>query len=348
MERDKQLILGIFLEAGLLSSSMIYAEVIKRGSEVSLVTIKRKLSELKDLGFINIQGKGRSVVYVLSTLGRLSLDVDAQKYCEIEPDKRYGQKNYNFSLFSHLAYSIFSDEEKKHLQKSTDVYHKNVTDLSPVIREKELERFVIELSWKSSRIEGNTYTLLDTERLIKEGIESKGHSKDEAKMILNHKDAFKFIRENQSSFTILNERIIDEVHKELVKELGVQRGFRSKPVGVTGSIYRPLDNVHQIKEAMESLVACVNKIEDPYTKALITLLGISYIQPFEDGNKRTARLLANGILMAHNLAPLSYRSLDEEKYREAVLVFYELNSVIAFKKIFIEQYIFAALNYAVS
>lgn len=85
----------------------------------------------------------------------------------------------------------------------------------------------------------------------------------------------------------------------------------------------------------------------PYSKALVALLGISYVQPFEDGNKRTARLMANALLLAHRLIPLSYRSVDEKQYRDATIVFYELNSIIPFKKIFINQYDFAARNYAV-
>ena len=87
-------------------------------------------------------------------------------------------------------------------------------------------------------------------------------------------------------------------------------------------------------------------METPYAKALVSLLGISYIQPFEDGNKRTSRLMANALLMAYGCAPLSYRSVDENAYREATLVFYELNSIVSFKKIFIEQYDFAAHNYS--
>ena len=85
----------------------------------------------------------------------------------------------------------------------------------------------------------------------------------------------------------------------------------------------------------------------PYAKAVLALLGISYIQPFEDGNKRTSRLMANALLMAHSCAPLSYRSVEESEYREAMLVFYEINSLLPFKKIFINQYDFAARNYAV-
>ena len=166
-------------------------------------------------------------------------------------------------------------------------------------------------------------------------------------MILNHKEAFKFIRENSTIFKELNLAKLEEVHTILVKDLNVNLGIREKAVGVTGSIYRPLDNIHQIKEAITALCGVVNNMSSPYAKALIVLLGISYIQPFEDGNKRTSRLVANSILLAHGHAPLSYRSVDENDYREAVLAFYELNSIVPFKKIFIEQYVFAAENYAI-
>ncbi len=89
------------------------------------------------------------------------------------------------------------------------------------------------------------------------------------------------------------------------------------------------------------------KIKSPYAKALVSLLGLSYIQPFQDGNKRTSRLMSSAILMSHNLSPLSYRSVDENEYREAMIIFYEINLIIPFKEIFIDQYIFAADNYAV-
>ncbi|MDP3725508.1 MAG: Fic family protein [Nanoarchaeota archaeon] len=131
-----------------------------------------------------------------------------------------------------------------------------------------------------------------------------------------------------------------------MKGLGVGSGFRKKPVGITGSKYLPLDNVHQITDAVQNLSAAVSRMQTPYAKALVALLGVGYIQPFEDGNKRTSRLVTDALLLSHSLAPLSYRSVDENEYREAVLVFYELNSIEPMKKIFIDQYDFAARNYA--
>jgi Fic family protein len=233
------------------------------------------------------------------------------------------------------------------MELATREYLSQRDSLTPTIENKELERLIIELSWKSSRIEGNTYTLLDAEKLIIENKEAAGHSRDEAKMILNHKAAFEYVRHNRNDFRHLTRKNIEELHAIMVDGLGVDVGFRSGLVGVTGSTYRPLDNEYQIAEAVDALSTAISHCSDPYTKALLALVGVSYIQPFADGNRRTSRILANAVLMANSLAPLSYRSVDEEEFRNAMLVFYELNSIVSMKKIFIEQYIFAAKNYAV-
>ena len=345
--KNQSAILNLFLRNEKLSSSDVHNEFIKNGVDVSLVTIKRELAELKMSGHLSSTGAGRSVVYFITSLGRIFTNINAHEYSSVDPDKRFGLKCYNFDLFNSIPEEIFIDYELQELEKATEVYRNNTKSISETLEEKELERFVIELSWKSSKIEGNTYTLLDTEKLLNKGIEAPGHDKTEASMILNHKQAFKLIRENINSFRALKISTIEEVHKVLVKDLNVNCGLRDKAVGVTGSIYRPLDNGHQIKEAVELLCGVVNKINSPYGKAVIALLGLRYIQPFEDGNKRTSRLIANAILLAHGYSPLSYRSVDENEYREAVLAFYELNSLMPFKKIFIEQYVFAATNYSV-
>lgn len=253
----------------------------------------------------------------------------------------------NFDLLSAMPPDIFIEDELKTLKNATAEYGKRTKDLSSTIQKKELERLVIELSWKSSKIEGNTYTLLDTEKLILENKEAPGHSKKEAQMILNHKDAFNYIRQNTEQFKTVTRKNLEELHAILVKNLSTGKGLRKTPVGITGSKYLPLDNIHQITEAVDALSSAVSRMSTPYAKALVALLGVGYIQPFEDGNKRTARLMANGLLLSYSLTPLSYRSVDEEDFRSAIFVFYELNSILPMKKIFIGQYDFAARNYAV-
>lgn len=345
-EKQKRILL-IILENGIMSSSDIHAKIIQSGEKISLVTVKRALSEMASLGLLKVSGSGPSTNYEASVSGRLFAPIDAKEYCTIEPDKRYGLNRYNFDLLPGVPTEIFDKPELEFLNKATGEYERRTKDISDTIQKKELERLVIELAWKSSKIEGNTYTLLDTEKLISERKEASGHDKNEARMILNHKEAFDFIHQNKNLFKTITRANLEQLHAILVKDLNINLELRKKPVGVVGSKYQPLDNDYQIAEAVEALGKTVSRIDLPIAKALIALLGVSYIQPFEDGNKRTARLMANALLLAHGLAPLSYRSVDENDYREAMLVFYEVNSLIPFKNIFIEQYEFAATNYAV-
>jgi Fic family protein len=340
-------IISILLANEEMKSSGIHGELRKMREQYSLVTVKRWLAGMADSGTIQVIGSGRATTYKISVWGRISADIDPKRYCAVEPDKRHGLSRYNFELLPNFPADIFDEEELLRLTGATEEYKKRTTNLSGTIGKKELERLIIELSWKSSKIEGNTYTLLDTEKLILENKEAVGHSKEEARMILNHKDAFNYILENAEQFQMLTRKNLEELHSILVKDLSVAFGLREKPVGVLGSVYMPLDNIHQIGDAIRDLEQAVKRVKTPYGKAMAALLGISYIQPFEDGNKRTSRLAANAILLAYGCAPLSYRSVEESDYREAMLVFYELNSVAAFKKIFIGQYEFAAENYAV-
>jgi len=343
----EQKIIKILLRQNNLSSSKIHEEFVGTGDDISLVTVKRALSGMVSKKLILKDGLGRSSSYEISTLGRLFSDIEATEYCAIEPDRRYGQNCYNQNLFSAIPDIIFSAQELEKLEVATAEYYCRIKNASPTIEKKELERLIIELSWKSSKIEGNTYTLLDTEKLILENKEALGHTQNEKQMILNHKEAFTFVHNNSASFKILTRPYIEKLHEIMVKDLDIGKGFRHGVVGITGSVYQPLDNEHQIREQLDILIETINRVETAYSKALIAILGISYLQPFEDGNKRTGRLLANALLLAYGYAPLSYRSIKEEEYRSATLVFYELNSIVPFKNIFIEQYDFAAKNYLV-
>src|SRR3989338_7240788 len=283
------------------------------GEDISLVTIKRILSEMADAGLLDKSGAGRATGYTISVRGRILAEVDAKEYCSTEPDKRLGLKRYNFKLLENIPKNIFSLEELEVLNEATAEYRKRTKDLSPILEKKE----------------------------------APGHDRKEAQMILNNKESFNYARQQADTFKTLTRKNLEELHAILVKDLNVELDLRKRPVGVLGSIYRPLDHAQQILEAVEVLGGAVSTIANPYAKALVAILGLSYIQPFEDGNKRTSRLLANAILLAYDRAPLSYRSVDENDYREAVLVFYELNSIMPFKKIFISQCEFAAKNYAV-
>lgn len=314
----------------------------------SLVTVRRDIRALVERGFLRESGAGPALQYFKTTLGLLLSPVDASNYQNIDIDKRGQRVLFNHNLFPDFPDTIFSITEINHLNNATTSYRKRIENQTTTIQNKELERFVIELSWKSSKIEGNTYSLLDTELLLKEGIIATGKTQVETTMILNHKKAFAFVMEQKDSFQKQPLHIfVEELHKILTADLEIDQGIRKLAVGITGTNYTPLDINYQIQEALENLYIRIGRAENDYQKALLALVGISYIQPFADGNKRTARLLANAFLVAKKLAPLSYRNVNEKDYREAILVFYELNSIVPMKNIFLEQYLFSSENYAV-
>ena len=139
-------------------------------------------------------------------------------------------------------------------------------------------------------------------------------------MMLNHKNALDYIFSAKEKFRSVSVREIENIHRLLIEGLGVSFGIRAKAVGITGTNYRPLGNAHQVREALARAVDSLNAARDPWNQALLSLLLISYIQPFEDGNKRTSRLLANACLLAHDACPLSLRSIDETEYKNALIL----------------------------
>jgi Fic family protein len=125
----------------------------------------------------------------------------------------------------------------------------------------------------------------------------------------------------------------------------VGRNIRKRRVGISGTNYKPMDNEFQIREALQSMCNLVNSNSNVFEKALLALILISYIQPFEDGNKRTARIISNAILMNESYCPISFRTVDFIDYKKAMLVFYEQNNITPFKKIFVDQFEFAVKTY---
>ena len=235
--------------------------------------------------------------------------------------------------------------ELNRLNNLQENFTKNISELSEFEITKEFERLAIDLSWKSSQIEGNTYSLLETERLIKEKETASGKTKEEAIMLLNHKDALDFIIKNSDYLHPLSVSKIEDIHSVLIKELAVERNLRKRRVGISGTNYRPLDNEFQILEALKSTCDLINAKENIFEKALLALVLISYIQPFMDGNKRTARIVSNAILINDDYCPLSFRTVDSIDYKKAMLLFYEQNNISRFKEIFITQFEFAVKTY---
>lgn len=312
---------------------------------VSRTTIVRDLNILLKYELLEREGSGRSVRYREKIKNEALRFIDIESYFEKGPDERKSVfDQFNFEIFQKLN-NLFTSDELLKLTALNEEYKKRIASMSPTALQKEFERLIIELAWKSSHIEGNTYSLIDTEILIKEHKEAVGHTKEEAVMIMNHKKAFDYILDKRNDFKTITIPKTENIHSLIVNNLGVQKGLRKTPVGIIGTRYKPLNNEHQVREAMEKMTMTINKLKDPFSKALIEIVLLSYIQPFEDGNKRTARILGDAILLAHDACPLSFRSVDEADYKKALILFYEQNNIKFFKELFIEQFKFATENY---
>lgn len=328
----------------LSSRGDITAGTAFKGSDA---TLKRVIAAGIKAGDIVAEGKARATRYRLSPQAQLLMPLNLDTYFALEVDKRQVQRSYNFELINGLLTEtrLFSDKEQAHLDALQDEFRQHVNELTDNEYRKEMERLGIDLSWKSSQIEGNTYTLLETERLLRESKTAEGKTKEEAVMLLNHKDALSFILDNPDYLQELTVSNIEDIHQLLTKDLSIDKGLRRHRVGITGTNYHPLDNEFQIREAMRDACKLINSKHNIFEKALLTLLLLSYIQPFLDGNKRTARITSNAILIANDYCPLSFRSIDSIDYKKAMLIFYEQNNLYAFKQIFMEQFEFAVKEY---
>ncbi len=321
---------------------------VKGKFDVSRLTVVRDLSFLEKNDVLKKQGAGRAVTYAI-TKKYLSLEkIDVEKYFSIPSSKRKADPLFNNDVFSILNENLFSEEEMKKLNLANEKYLKAKNKLekeSPTILRKEWQRLVIELSWKSSEIEGNTYSLLETEALLREMRFAKGKDRAEAQMILNHKNSLDFILSDKNYFKNINLDKIKKIHELLTENIDIKKDFRDHPVGITGTIYRPLPRKKDITSAMEKLNDTFSQISNPFVKAFVSLIMIAYIQPFEDGNKRTSRIIANAILHSHDKSILSYRDVDSIEYKKAMILFYEKNNISYVKEIFIAQVEFATDNY---
>ncbi|MDP2860120.1 MAG: Fic family protein [bacterium] len=337
--RQKQ-ILSILKQEGNIARRELTKKIpAKKG--ISKITIIRDLRYLINNKLVRVEGKGKNTRYSLFETNPLLTYLDLDSY--FEEEDRIIKKRFDISVFDCLN-NLYSPDEIKLWENSKKVFKNAQEKLDPSIYKRELERFVIELSWKSSQIEGNTYSLIETETLIKQNIKASGHSDEEAVMILNHKEAFGVILDKKNSFRKLNFSDIVQLHHVLTKGL-ITSGVRSQKVRISGTQYEPLSNKHEIEEMLRRLIECVNKTKYPPEKALILAIMIAYLQPFADGNKRTSRMLSNAILMAYDFLPLSYRNINVNEYRSAMIVFYETNNLYNFKRLYLEQLQYATENY---
>lgn len=211
-----------------------------------------------------------------------------------------------------------------------------------------LERLLVDLAWASSRMEGNTYNILETERLIRLGEEALGKDRKEAVMILNHKEAIQYVVDHLGEIT-LSAQDLQNIHALLSNGLLIDPAMagrlRRMPAGIGASSYQPLDDQYEIEDEFRILVGKAGEIADPFEQSFFLLVHIPYLQAFEDVNKRTSRIASNVPLLKADLAPMSFLTMNDRDYIDGLIGIYELTNVALLRDAYIEAYIASAQSY---
>jgi len=212
------------------------------------------------------------------------------------------------------------------------------------------QRLLIDLSYHSSRLEGNTYSRLDTQKLVEKGISAEGKVHEETVMIMNHKEAILFLVENAQDIE-LNSLTIRNLHHLLSQDLLANPeacgNIRTLEVDIGQSTYKPLSNPHILKERFELILQKAKKIKDPFEQSFFLLVHLSYLQAFEDVNKRASRLSCNIPFIKSNLCPLSFTDVTRDDYTAAFLVIYEKNDIAPLLELFAWAYLRSCEQYGV-
>jgi hypothetical protein len=335
----------------------------KLGPDVSRRTLQRRLADLIAQKVIETSGVGRSLRYRVAyrpVTGTMD-SVDA-------PDVAVGQEVY-------VPLSIEGADIKAHVRQPRQLrqpvgykleflerYQPNHTWYLPEILRSQLHslgrasvpeaaagtfardilnRLLIDLSWSSSRLEGNTYSRLDTERLIQFGQAAEGKDALETQMILNHKAAIEYLVLDPARATVSTETVI-ALHALLSDGLMTDPlscgRLRNRAVEIGGSVYLPVALPQKLEELFGITLAMAAEIHDPFEQSFYLMVHLPYLQPFEDVNKRVSRLAANIPLIQHNLSPLSFIDVPAQAYVDALIGVYELARVELLRDVFVWAY----------
>lgn len=214
-----------------------------------------------------------------------------------------------------------------------------------------LERLLIDLSWSSSKLEGNTYSLLETEKLLQHKKIPTGKEQIETQMILNHKEAIDFLIRNIQDIN-LDWSCLRNIHSllsdGLLGDVSFEGQIRSLAVGIDGSKYVPINIPQILQEQVELFVQKASEIKNPFEQSFFILVFLPYLQPFVDLNKRTARVACNIPFLKHQLSPLSFNEISREEYIQAIIEVYENNDISLLRKIFFRAYVGTAERYRVT
>lgn len=204
-----------------------------------------------------------------------------------------------------------------------------------------LGRLLIDLSWASSRLEGNTYSRLDTQNLIEHGQRAEGKTEREHQMILNHRQAIRMLVENVEQIGFDRPTVLGlhaALSENLVDNATDEGALRQRPVGINDTVYRPTNIPQVIEECFDLMLMKLRAIQDPFEQAFFVMAHVPYLQPFVDVNKRTSRIAANIPFIKENRCPLSFIDIPHELYVEAVIGIYERRDVALLRDLFVWSY----------
>jgi Fic family protein len=339
------------------------------GFPIELRTLQRRLSALAGTGVLKLSGIKRSTKYhpVKDRTNASYYLVNDDKNASIVQENENIEKAFPIPLsreskeiLSLLAtpwgqrrpvgykrkfvdsyrpnIDFYLDKKEREQLARLGAAHGNLDQPAGTYAKQILQRLLIDLSWNSSRLEGNTYSLLDTERLLSGGEPAPDKSAAEAQMILNHKDAIEFMVRGAGEigfnrYTLLNLHAL--LSNNLLPDPAAPGRLRTHAVGIQKSAYTPTGIPQLIEEMFDDILSKAAAIHDPHEQALFAMVQLPYLQPFEDVNKRLSRLAANISLNKNNLVPISFIGVPENLYIQGLLVVYELNKTALLKDIFL-------------
>jgi len=336
-------------------------------------TAINRLNRMRDAGWIDRHGETRATIYHLTAEGREKLEAKRTSQIAGSESLRSARLSTAAEVVRKKLRRPSSERPAVGYQRSfLESYQPNQTYYLPEpVRRKLMEigrqtgmdeepagtyarhicqRLLIDLSWNSSRLEGNTYSLLETEQLFQAGRSDDSQLTNEAVMILNHKAAIEFLLESTTEAGF-NRRTILNLHAllaaDLLRDPAAEGALRTDPVGIGKSSYLPLAIPALIEILFDTILAKTSEIEDPFEQAFFAMVHLPYLQPFIDGNKRVSRLAANLPLFQHNLAPLSFVDVSEVDYTDGMLAIYELNDIRILQEVFVQAYERSAQRYTV-
>ena len=307
-------------------------------------TVWRTLRRLVDEGRLEVSGKGRATGYTIagSAVVRAHLSTPYNR----RPPVTYHKEFLDAYVPGKTHYLPRADRERL-LEAGRPA---GGPIAAGTYARRILEQLLVDLSWASSRMEGNTYDILQTERLIRFGEEAAGKDRKEALMILNHKEAIQYVVDNLDGITLRRADLF-AIHALLSDGLlgdpGMAGRLRVGAVGISHASYKPLDDAVTIAEEFDILIAKAAEITDPFEQSFFLLVHIPYLQAFIDINKRTSRVASNVPLLKADLAPMSFLTMDDANYINGLIGIYELNNVALLREVYIESYLASAEKYRV-